>query len=38
MAELTRVATIENENWEDEAPKFIDIKEQIEWTNNSKIC
>ena len=49
-AELTRVTTIENENWEDKALKFIYIKGQIwksaklrvvpniEWTSNSKIC
>ena len=30
MAELTRVTTIENENWEDKASKFIYIKGQCE--------
>ena len=29
MAEFTRITTIENENWEDKASKFIYIKEQI---------
>ena len=45
-----RVTTIRNENWEDKASKFFQIKGQIsespklrmvrniEWTNNLKIC
>ena len=49
-AELTRVATMGNENWEDEVSELICIKAQISeskkfrlvrnggWTNNSKIC